>query len=189
MRPPRISGVALSTFTAEGSEHDRPHQLPYWPCRACGLCPASCVAGRGCGMSNLVLRMIQSGCIAVGALPRNFSGDGSNWPPPASRVRLPGPRLGGQNDKVRMEIFKTCKSVGAVRRGIFSTCDVVRPDTDVHVHQLTREGTMVSAWWLASIPFVFLVGFFLACAFALADIRQLKAEIKRLQEAGREAGY
>ena len=166
MRPPRISSAAsaLSTSCAKravcdrttsmgdpailcptwtqwlnnqkGSEHDRPHQLPAWPCRACGLCPASCVAGWGCGMSNLaygvsarrltrgpgdtgrsrmrcpaldvykaaarrrvvgygrlrpagsipaasipplagfvqVLRMIQSGCMAVGPLPRNFSG-------------------------------------------------------------------------------------------------------------------
>lgn len=40
---------------------------------------------------------------------------------------------------------------------------------------------MVSAWWLLSIPFVFLLGFFLACAFALDDIRRLQAENERLQ--------
>lgn len=48
---------------------------------------------------------------------------------------------------------------------------------------------MVSAWWLASIPVVFLLGFFLACAFAVADIRRLKAEIKRLTGVGHEARY
>jgi len=80
-----------------------------------------------------------------------------------------------------MEVCKTGESVGAVRRGIPCPCDAVRPDSDVYVHQLTRGGAMVSAWWLASIPVVFLLGFFLACAFAVEDIKRLKAEIKRLQ--------
>lgn len=33
---------------------------------------------------------------------------------------------------------------------------------------------MVSVWWLLSIPFVFLLGFCLAAAFAMADRRGAK---------------
>ena len=39
---------------------------------------------------------------------------------------------------------------------------------------------------LLSIPFVFLVGFFLACSFALADVARLKAEIKQYKKDTQE---
>ena len=69
-----------------------------------------------------------------------------------------------------MEIFKTGKSLGAVRRGVFSPCDAIRPDPDVYVHQLTREGTMVSIWAAIAMLFVgFVMGFFCVACFAVAE--------------------
>lgn len=47
-------------------EYDRPHQLPYWPSRACGLCPASCVAGWGCGMTCNLAHGVSARCLTRG---------------------------------------------------------------------------------------------------------------------------
>jgi hypothetical protein len=69
-----------------------------------------------------------------------------------------------------MEICTARQSVGAVRRGVFSSCDVIRPDTDVHVHQLAREVTMVSIWAAIAMLFVgFVMGFFCVACFAVAE--------------------
>jgi hypothetical protein len=71
---------------------------------------------------------------------------------------------------MRMEICTARKSVGAVRRGIPSPCDVVRPDPDVYVHIKPREGIMVSIWAAIAMLFVgFVMGFFCVACFAVAE--------------------
>jgi hypothetical protein len=77
-----------------------------------------------------------------------------------------------------MEICKTGKSLGAVRRG------TLNPGRHIWraVYLYVRKGVLMKEiLGLVAYPIVFLVGFFLSAAFAIEDIKRLKAEIKRLQ--------
>lgn len=108
----------------------------------------------------------------------HFSGDGSNWPPPASRVRFPGPSLGGRYDEMRVEIFEDRETMGAARWG--ASC-AGRNLWGAFYLYVCKGVLMKEILGLVAYPIVFLVGFFLSAAFAIEDIKRLKAEIKRLQ--------
>lgn len=76
-----------------------------------------------------------------------------------------------------MEVCTARESLGAVRRG------TLNPGRHIWraVYLYVRKGVLMKEiLGLVAYPIVFLVGFFLSAAFAIEDIKRLKAEIKRL---------